>query len=404
MDFNKEYFDKLTEEYGDALYILDRKRFINNFNELKGALTDYYKKFNLSYSFKTNYTPLLCKTVLELGGYAEVVSSMEYYLAKKVGFSDEKIILNGPKKDESTVESLLTGGGQVNLDSAYELEMIKRIADRNKDKILKVALRCNFDIGDNVLSRFGFDVESQGFNDAFNYLKSISNVKLTGFHCHFAGRRLEPFTARAEKMIELIDKYYKGEVSYVSLGGGLFGKMPKSLKKQFSVPVPTYFDYADKIGKPIREYFKNKATLPDIFIEAGTAVVADAMYFLVKVLDIKKVRGKEIAIVSGSKYNINPTGNSANLPIKVYNGKNAVLRTDLDFGGFTCIESDYLYKGYTGKLAVGDYVLFENAGSYSVVLKPPFILPNFAMVEIDKEVKLVKMAESNEHVFDTFLF
>ncbi len=60
----------------------------------------------------------------------------------------------------------------------------------------------------------------------------------------------------------------------------------------------------------------------------------------------------------------------------------------IDFGGYTCIESDYIYKNYNGDLAEGDYVIFGNAGSYSVVLKPPFILPNFAIVELSHTARL----------------
>ncbi len=80
---------------------------------------------------------------------------------------------------------------------------------------------------------------------------------------------------------------------------------------------------------------------------------------------------------------------------------------DVDFVGYTCIESDYLYRGFSGKLAVGDYVVFSNVGSYSLVLKPPFILPNFAVVEYDTRygsIELVRENETFEDVFRTFKF
>ena len=77
----------------------------------------------------------------------------------------------------------------------------------------------------------------------------------------------------------------------------------------------------------------------------------------------------------------------------------------MDFGGYTCIESDYLYRGFNGALAIDDYVVFDNVGSYSVVLKPPFILPNFAMLDYDDEagtLELVKARESFDDIFKTF--
>ena len=78
---------------------------------------------------------------------------------------------------------------------------------------------------------------------------------------------------------------------------------------------------------------------------------------------------------------------------------------NLDFGGYTCIEGDYLYRGYNGPLSIGDLVVFENVGSYSVVLKPPFILPNFPVVELCKgDVKVVKRKETFDDLFQTYEF
>ena len=73
--------------------------------------------------------------------------------------------------------------------------------------------------------------------------------------------------------------------------------------------------------------------------------------------------------------------------------------------GYTCIESDYLYKGYKGRLGIGDYVVFENVGSYSVVMKPPFILPDIPILEVINEdcIKVWKKAQESENVFELFV-
>ena len=110
----------------------------------------------------------------------------------------------------------------------------------------------------------------------------------------------------------------------------------------------------------------------------------------------------------GSIYNINPTLNKKNPPITVMHDSadsEAADYHDLDFAGFTCIESDYLYRGYDGPLAIGDFVVFENVGSYSVVLKPPFILPNFPILEItDHGIDIIKRQETFDDLFHTFNF
>ena len=63
--------------------MFDKEEFINNYHELENAMKKVYPKYALSYSYKTNYTPYICNLVKTLGGYAEVVSDMEYTLAKK---------------------------------------------------------------------------------------------------------------------------------------------------------------------------------------------------------------------------------------------------------------------------------------------------------------------------------
>ena len=72
-------------------------------------------------------------------------------------------------------------------------------------------------------------------------------------------------------------------------------------------------------------------------------------------------------------------------------------------GGYTCIETDYLYRGYQGKLAVGDFVVFHNVGSYSLVMKPPFILPDGPVLElINGKIVPAKRKQSEESIFGDF--
>ena len=184
--------------------------------------------------------------------------------------------------------------------------------------------------------------------------------------------------------------------------------MANTLKVQFDSYIPDYKEYAEVIAGSFAKRFSG-AEKPVLFIEPGSAPVGDAMKFVAKVVSLKTVRGKNIATLLGSIYNINPTLNKKNPPICVYHSGDNEPQwfDDLDFGGYTCIESDYLYRGYSGKIAVGDYVIFGNVGSYSVVLKPPFILPNFPIVDYNDEtgqIVPVKDAETFDDLFHTYRF
>lgn len=402
---DKKLLEQLTATYGNAFYILDSEQFKSNFHELKNAFAKIYDNFNIAYSYKTNYTPKLCKIINELGGYAEVVSDMEMEIALRIGVEARKIIWNGPYKNYRKVEELLLAGGTVNLDSIYEIEEIKEISKRHSGQNINVGIRVNFDIFDGVTSRFGFDIESNEFKEVFRFIKEHENINLIGIQCHFATRRLETWKPRAEKMLALLDKL-NITPSHIDLGGGLFGKMDESLKKQFDSAIPTYEEYANEVAPLFAEHYKNAESKPLLLIEPGSALVGDCMKFASRVINIKEVRGKPIATLLGSIYNINPTLNKKNPPIKVYSmGESQREYVDLDFGGFTCIESDYLYRHFSGKLAKGDMIVFGNVGSYSVVLKPPFILPNFPIIDISNAgVEQIKRGEVFDDLFHTFLF
>lgn len=403
-----EILDSLSDRFGSAFYLLESDIFEKNYKELTTAFKSYYPKFNIAYSYKTNYTPKLVQIVNRLGGYAEIVSDMEMEIALKSGVESKHIIWNGPIKNEKKVEELLLMGGTVNIDSVYELDYLRKISESYPTHIFNVGIRCNYNVGDGILSRFGFDVDSKDFDIILQFIKSTSNVKLISLQAHFAKRIPEYWMARTEGMLRIYDmvvKNYGLKPEYLDLGGGIFGKMPDSLRFQLGIGNITYDDYASKAAKVFAEHFKDIDSAPFLFIEPGSAIVGDCMRFVSKIATIKTVKNKTIATATGSQKNISMS--NVNPPMEIISGSTKKNEyKNVDIAGFTCIESDFLYKGYSGPLAVGDYIVIENCGSYSLVMKPPFILPNFAVIDISNldNVEVIKRAECFDDLFHTFLF
>jgi diaminopimelate decarboxylase len=409
VSLNYEILDNMSGCLGDAFYLLDSKKFSQNFDEFLSVFSVIYPKTNIGYSYKTNYTPKLCKLVNDKGGYAEVVSEMEYDLAIKIGIDPKMIIVNGPYKTEQALEKFLLGGSIVNLDSYTEVESLKVIAQSYSDKQFSVGLRCNFEINDASISRFGFDVESDDFGSMFVEISDINNVTIDGIHCHFPNRDLQSYAHRADKILELAKTLFSAPPKYIDVGGGFFGKMDDSLKEQFSVPIVKYEAYANLIATKFKEAYQDYSNneKPMLLLEPGSAIVADTMYFVTKVIDVKKVRGKNIATSSGSKFNMGLLTSIINMPMSVYSDNRDRLQyEEIDVVGFTCIESDCLYKGYSGKIGVGDYLVFSNVGSYSIVFKPQFIMPNVPVIEYSEtmgDYEIIKRQETMEDVFSTFV-
>jgi len=408
-DLSAKDLELLGANYGNGFYILDSDVFLDNYTKLKKTFMSFYPNFNIAYSYKTNYIPKLCRIVNEAGGFAEVVSDMELEVALRSNVEIKNIIWNGPIKNEEVLDNFLLKGGSVNIDNIEEWKHIAKLAKIHPDSIFNVGIRCNFDVGDGVVSRFGIDIESKVFDLVCSEISKLKNIKLVSIQCHFAKRHPNYWKKRTLTMLSVYDKLvsvYGLYAERIDLGGALCGPMSDEFAKQLNVDNFGYDSYAESSAKLVAEHFINSEYKPLLLIEPGTAIAADCMRVVFRVMNIKNVRNKTIATVYGSQKNISMSG--LNPPITIIHGNgNQINYTDLDFAGYTCIENDYLYRGYNGNLGIGDYIILQYCGSYSVVMKPPFIFPNFPIIDIAdgiKKVELIKKAETFNDLFCTYEF
>jgi len=89
---------EIESQFGSPFYILDEAAFVKNYDDIVNAFTGRYEKFILAYSYKTNYIPYLCGIIKTRGGYAEVVSRIEYDLALKIGQDPKRLFSTGRLK------------------------------------------------------------------------------------------------------------------------------------------------------------------------------------------------------------------------------------------------------------------------------------------------------------------
>lgn len=396
-------YAELIKNRETPFYVFDEQGFIENYRSLEKAMKDVYSNYMLSYSYKTNYTPYICELVKKLGGYAEVVSDMEYKLAKALGYTNDKIIYNGPVKGKYLEHHILLGG-IVNIDNLDEAKRIAIYARNNSKEQLEVGLRMNLDIGEDFISRFGMQINSDELNKAINVLNK-ARVKIIGLHCHISRNRdIDAWAKRAKIMIDAADSYIDDVPVYISLGSGMFSNMTDELKKQFGGNIPSYEDYANVTMLPFAERYKSSQ--PIIFTEPGTTVVARYISFITKVFGIRNVRGRNMAIMDGSYQNLGEICTLKKLPIQIVESNGDKHYDAIDIMGYTCLEQDMMRSAYSGKLAVGDIIAFENVGGYSIVSKPQFIQPNCSMLVYNKNgnTKEIMREETFEDVFSKFVF
>jgi len=399
--------NEILTKHKTPFYVFEQREFEKNYIHLEEAFRRIYPNYQIAYSYKTNYTPYICKCVKALGGYAEIVSDMEYTLAKQLGYENRRIIYNGPCKGERLEEHLINGGIS-NIDNKDEADRVIEFAKKNPDITVRIGLRINSDIGANYTSRFGLEVDSDELKLVTDKLHGQKNIKITGVHCHVSrARGLEAWKRRIENMLYAADKYCDGIPEYIDVGSGMFGEMEDSLAVQFESPVPTYAQYAIIVAGTMSDHYAKAEAKPTLFSEPGTTVVAKYLSLVTAVRQKKTIQNKCFVTVDSSYYNTGEICLMKKLPYRILpekQRKSSNLPTDIM--GFTCLEQDCIYRDFDKQLETGDTIVFGNVGGYSIVSKPPFIQPNCPVFCLDKndEIIEIKRQETYDDVFRTFSF
>jgi len=400
----------LGKEYGPAFYILDLDQLYENYHHLIKAFSRHYANVKIGYSYKTNYLPFLVQQMDKMGAYAEVVSQMEYHLALKCGVGPERIIFNGPLKDNADLEYALKHHSMLNIDNLAEMQQILKVVDSHPDEQFQVGLRCNFDLKDGSYSRFGLCLENGELERAFKSISSTDNCKVVGLHCHYntPGRSTKSFHYRAAKMIEISRKLFQDQPPrYLNLGGSIFGPMDENIKLQFDCHIPSYEEYAETIAPLVKIAYPDEE--PELIMEPGVGLVSNVLHFYTRILHLKKIRDRNYAVCSGSVFNVKPTLHKKHLSIKhipCTDLEHAAVAQDYDIVGYTCLEWDKLLEKYRGPLAEGDYIKFLNVGAYTIVFKSPFIKSAPPILYTgcrSQNLDLAKRGETFEDIFRSYV-
>lgn len=416
-NINLEDLNQLKKQFGESFYVFDLGQLRANYLNMYSAFKSRFKNIIIGYSYKTNYLPTLIKEISNLGGYAEVVSRIEYDLALKIGVSPKNIIFNGPLKSQDDIALALKEGSIINLDSFYEIEIVKEFALKNNSKNYKVGLRINYDINIDGMSplqdgfkqsRFGFCIENGNFERAFSELNEIGNVTVVGLHGHCSThiRSLKVYEKITQTLCDISKGYMADTLEYLDIGGGFYGNVPETMKLK---NVPSFEDYATAICSIINKekvHFKNE---PYLILEPGLALVVDTFKFFCKVVDVKVNNNEYFVLVDGSAHNIKPTIFKKNTPMELVKTNKEAYKIDkFNVVGCTCMEKDYLLIDYVSEIPkIGDFLIFNNVGAYTIVLNPPFIKERPPIIaKIENQYKLVRKKEklddfinSNVYVF-----
>ena len=130
---------------------------------------------------------------------------------------------------------------------------------------------------------------------------------------------------------------------------------------------------------------KEKKTIK---VSLGTAICIFMIFLLLISIIIMYYSNKNKAASDEDKTSVSSKNVTEKSNIKIDDNRDLIY------------DANYLYKDFSGALTVGDFVVFDNVGSYSVVMKPPFILPDIPVLELSEdEEEVVKRGQTPEDVF-----
>ena len=292
---------KLAQQYGTPLYLLDEDRIRANCRRYLAAFRTHFGGGSRPcYASKANSFKAMYRIMQEEGMGIDVVSAGEIYTAQQAGYDMTNACFHSNNKtDEDIAFAMEAGVGCFVVDNEEELLSIEREAF-SRDLRQKVLLRLTPGIDPHtyeavstgkVDSKFGRAVET-GDAERFVLLALAQpHVELIGYHCHVGSQVFEEdvFERTAEIMLafsaEMLKKHgYAAKT--LDLGGG-FG-----VRYTEEDPV---VDVSEKIAALAGRIRSICAALgiemPEILMEPGRSIVADAGMTLYTVGAVKRIEG-----------------------------------------------------------------------------------------------------------------
>lgn len=292
---------KLAEKYGTPLYLMDEDKIREKCRAYKHA---FEKHFGPSaqplYASKACCFKRIYEIMREEGMGIDVVSSGEIYTALKAGFDLSQAYFHSNNKTDEDIRFAIENGiGYFVADNEEEVKAVEAEAAR-KGIRQKLLLRLTPGIDPHtyeavatgkVDSKFGTAIETGQAAEIVKFTLEQPHVELMGFHCHVGSQVFEEdiFERAAVVMLEFIAEMKETlgfTAPVLDLGGGYGVRY---------VDTDPYLDIETKVGEVAAAIKEACARLgidvPEIHMEPGRSIVADAGMTLYTVGTVKKIPG-----------------------------------------------------------------------------------------------------------------
>lgn len=312
---------RLAERYGTPFYLYQGEMISQRVRLVRDALGT-----EVSYSVKANPSLGVCQLIArERQAGAEVASGGELAVARAAGFAPQDIVFAGPGKTDDELRRIVGAGIYAdNVESVNEIDRLAIVAARGGKRI-GVGLRINpttqlmgsqMRMG-GAATQFGIDqAELQG---AVERTLSHPELVLRGIHVYTATQvfDVDALLDHCRNILELglqAADLAGRPLEMIDFGGG------------FGIP---YFEKMgdfdlDRFGGGFRELLSRYLPDPRLagcryLFELGRYLVADAGIYVMRVVDVKPIRGKTFVVTDGGmNHHLTATGNMGQVFRKAY--------------------------------------------------------------------------------------
>jgi diaminopimelate decarboxylase len=374
---NGHIVNELLDLYGSPFSITNLDHIKYRINLFKNAFSKNTKIF---YALKANYNPGVLKKMKECGlDGVDAVSYNEVLMAKKCGFSSDKIIFTG---NNSTTEEMINvnkEGILLNIGSMSELQNFAKSCP-NTD----ISIRINPDIGDGECdsiitgganSKFG--IRLSNVEDVM-MVASRYNMNIVGVHCHIGSGFYE--VSKFKKAVEIISNAAKSfkNIKFVDFGGG-FG-----VRYDIDTKPIDLSDFYNAISGNIEDLSKHFNREIEIRFEPGKFLVAESTCLLTKVTSIRDDNDSIlVGVNSGMNHIIRPALYGAKHPIvNLSNQSDKKIKAKIV--GNICESTDVIsHECYISDPREGDIIAILVTGAYC-----PSMMMNYNLRSYPTEILL----------------
>lgn len=387
---------QMAKKYGTPLYLMDEDRIRLNLRLYVDAMKECFGESSFPlYASKALSFKQIYRIANEEGAGIDVVSAGELYTAISAGFPLEKVYFHGNNKTDAEIEYAIESGiGYFVADSLEEIDAIDKIAKKH-GVCQKILLRITPGIDPHtyaavatgkVDSKFGFAIETGSADEALKFAFSKENIKLSGLHCHVGSQVFdsEVYFKTSDVMLELvarIEKEYDFKIEILNLGGGY------GVRYKEEDPV---IDIRENIFK-VSEHLKVKCQslgilVPEIRMEPGRSIVADAGLTLYSVGSVKKIPSYKnyVSVDGGMTDNPRYALYGAKYTVELANKMNEEKKLVATIAGRCCESGDIIQEEVCLPESVtrGDIVAvlttgaynYSMASNYNRVPRPPVVM------------------------------